>query len=83
MNDTSTTKQDFHVNFETKPLLHSQHLMRCMLTSNLAVDQRFANGTHLVVCAILFVRFGRGEKNQTRHRDRGRQGESESVPVCI
>ena len=36
---------DFHVNFETKPLLHTQHLMRCMLTSNLAVDQRFANGT--------------------------------------
>ena len=60
---------DFHVNFETKPLLHTQHLMRCMLTSNLAVDQRFANGTHLVVGVFLFVRVGRGDENQTRHRD--------------
>ena len=40
---------DFHVNFETKPLLHTQHLIRCMLTSNLAVDQRFANGTRRVI----------------------------------
>ena len=60
---------DFHVNFETKPLLHTQHLMRCMLTSNLAVDQRFANGTHLVVRVLLFVWVGHGDKNQTRHRD--------------
>jgi|SouAtlMetagenome_1021521.scaffolds.fasta_scaffold07373_1 hypothetical protein len=37
---------DHHASFETKPLLHRPHLMRCMLTSNLAVDQRFANGTH-------------------------------------
>jgi hypothetical protein len=36
---------DHHASFETKPLLHRPHLMRCMLTSNLAVDQRFANGT--------------------------------------
>ena len=36
---------DHHQNFETKPLLHGQHMMRCMLTSNLALDQRFANGT--------------------------------------
>lgn len=36
---------DFHASFETKQLLHRPHLMRCMLTSNLAVDQRFANGT--------------------------------------
>ena len=60
---------DFHVNFETKPLLHTQHLMRCMLTSNLAVDQRFANGTHLVVRVFLLVWVGHGDKNQTRHRE--------------
>ena len=36
---------DHHQNFENKPLLHAQHMMRCMLTSNVAVDQRFANGT--------------------------------------
>ena len=29
---------DHHQNFETKPLLHGQHMMRCMLTSNIAVD---------------------------------------------
>ena len=46
---------DFHVNFETKPLLHTQHLMRCMLTSNLAVDQRFANGTRRVGCVLVLV----------------------------
>ena len=61
--------RDFHVNFETKPLLHTPHLMRCMLTSNLAVDQRFANGTHLVVRVLLFVWVGHGDSNQTRHRD--------------
>ena len=71
------------MNFETKPLLHTQHLMRCMLTSNLAVDQRFANGTRLVVCELLFAWVGRGDKNQTRHRDRGRHGESHSVLVTI
>ena len=46
---------DFHVNYETKPLLHTQHLMRCMLTSNLAVDQRFANGTRRVGCMLVLV----------------------------
>ena len=30
---------DHHQNFETKPLLHGQHMMRCMLTANLAVDR--------------------------------------------
>ena len=29
---------DHHQNFENKPLLHTQHMMRCMLTSNIAVD---------------------------------------------
>ena len=46
---------DHHQNFETKPLLHGQHMMRCMLTANLAVDQRFANGCplfdfYVVIC---------------------------------
>ena len=36
---------DFHGRFETKQALHRPHHMRVMLTSNLAVDQRFANGT--------------------------------------
>ena len=36
---------DFHGAFETKQVLHRPHHMRVMLTSNLAVDQRFANGT--------------------------------------
>ena len=36
---------DFHGSYENKQVLHSPHLMRCMLSSNLAVDQRFANGT--------------------------------------
>ena len=36
---------DFHGAFETKEILHRPHHMRVMLTSNLAVDQRFANGT--------------------------------------
>jgi hypothetical protein len=36
---------DFHGDLETKPLPPRPHLMRCMLISNLAVDQRFANGT--------------------------------------
>ena len=61
---------DFHVNFETKPLLHTQHLMRCMLTSNLAVDQRFANGTHLVVRVFLFVgRARRQEPDESQRRE--------------
>ena len=30
---------DHHQSFETKPLLHGQHMMRCMLTANLAVDR--------------------------------------------
>ena len=73
---------DFHGAFETKQVLHRPHHMRVMLTSNLAVDQRFANGTRLVVRVLLFVWVGRGDKNQTRHRDRGRHGESESELVC-
>ena len=37
---------DWHSAYETAPLSHVKpHLMRCMLVSNLAVDQRFANGT--------------------------------------
>ena len=36
---------DFHASFETKQLLHRPHAMRVMLTANLAVEQRFANGT--------------------------------------
>jgi hypothetical protein len=43
---------DHHASFETKPLLHRPHLMRCMLTSNLAVDQRFANGTRRFICVL-------------------------------
>ncbi len=36
---------DFHGDLETMPLPPRPHLMRCMLVSNVAVDQRFANGT--------------------------------------
>ena len=36
---------DFHESFETVATRAQPHMMRCMLTSNLAVDQRFANGT--------------------------------------
>ena len=38
---------DFHPAFETEPIvdLGRHHMMRAMLTANLAVDQRFANGT--------------------------------------
>ena len=36
---------DFHVASETKDLPVRSHMMRVMLVSNLAVDQRFANGT--------------------------------------
>jgi hypothetical protein len=60
---------DFHGAFETKQVHHRPHHMRVMLTSNLAVDQRFANGTRLVVRVLLFVWVGHGHKNQTRHID--------------
>ena len=36
---------DWHHASETMPLGAKPHMMRCMLNSNLAVDQRFANGT--------------------------------------
>ena len=36
---------DFHATSETKDLPMRPHMMRVMLVSNLAVDQRFANGT--------------------------------------
>ena len=36
---------DFHESFETVATRARPHMMRCMLISNLAVDQRFANGT--------------------------------------
>ena len=36
---------DFHAASETKDLPVRSHMMRVMLVSNLAVDQRFANGT--------------------------------------
>ena len=38
---------DWHGSLEAGPQLTRPHLMRCMLVSNLAVDQRFANGTLL------------------------------------
>ena len=67
---------DFHVNYETKPLLHTQHLMRCMLTSNLAVDQRFANGTRRVGCVLVLVCVWRVEHGDTDDmRDRDENGE--------
>ena len=36
---------DWHPDHETKPPSKKLHLMRCMLISNMAVDNRFANGT--------------------------------------
>ena len=36
---------DWHPSFETVCPPLRPHLMRCMLTSNLAVENRFANGT--------------------------------------
>ena len=36
---------DFHESFETVATRARPHMMRCMLISNMAVDQRFANGT--------------------------------------
>ena len=68
------------MNFETKPLLHTQHLMRCMLTSNLAVDQRFANGTHLVVRVIVFC----GSGTETKHRmTQRREPETDRTRACL
>ena len=68
------------MNFETKPLLHTQHLMRCMLTSKLAVDQRFANGTHLVVRVIVFC----GSGTETKHRmTQRREAETERTRACL
>ena len=40
-----TLAGDFHEALEVKPLSPKPHLMRVMLISNVAVDQRFANGT--------------------------------------
>ena len=36
---------DWHHSVENMPTGSRVHLMRCMLNANLAVDQRFANGT--------------------------------------
>ena len=38
---------DFHQEYETEELVDpsKRHMMRAMLTANIAVDQRFANGT--------------------------------------
>ena len=36
---------DWHPTYETQAASAHPHLMRCMLVSNLALDQRFANGT--------------------------------------
>ena len=44
---------DHHLAFETKPILHTPHLMRCMLNANLAVDQRFANGPLLLIVVVM------------------------------
>ena len=38
---------DHHPSFESKPVMHTSHLMRCMLNANLALDNRFANGCPL------------------------------------
>ena len=53
---------DRHLSLETVPLPSSPHMMRVMLVSNLAVDQRFANGTqgrlmHWNPCATESARF--------------------------
>ena len=65
---------DHHASFETKPLLHRPHLMRCMLTSNLAVDQRFANGTaDSFVCSNVYnvlSREGERERRNTKRAER-------------
>jgi hypothetical protein len=36
---------DWHSSLETVPTATRPHMMRCMLVQNLALDQRFANGT--------------------------------------
>ena len=41
---------DWHTASETAPAASHPHLMRVMLVSNLAVDQRFANGAYNVMC---------------------------------
>ena len=41
---------DWHAASETAPVAGRPHLMRVMLVSNLAVDQRFANGAYIVMC---------------------------------
>ena len=69
---------DHHASFETKPLLHKPHLMRCMLTSNLAVDQRFANGSRRVfrVCSNCCCRVPRENERETKG-----QGETKTHTV--
>ena len=51
---------DHHQNFETKPLLHGQHMMRCMLTANLALDR----ACFRVDCSTAFVRQERAKHKQ-------------------
>ena len=43
---------DWHHSVETLPTGPRPHLMRCMLIANLAVDQRFANGTTGSFCKM-------------------------------
>ena len=50
---------DHHAAFETKPVMHVPHLMRCMLNANLAVDQRFANGRPCLAAYCLALRLAR------------------------
>ena len=52
---TLTLSGDWHIDYETEavPDLHARHMMRCMMTANVAVDQRFANGTQAPRCRIL------------------------------
>ena len=44
---------DHHPSFESKPVMHTPHYMRCMLNANLALDQRFANGCPLFVLYVV------------------------------
>ena len=44
---------DWHFSVETMPTGSRPHLMRCMLIANLAVDQRFANGTTSLLGLII------------------------------
>ena len=39
---------DFHADLETVPLPPRPHMMRAMMIANLAVNQRFANGTQVL-----------------------------------